>query len=782
MAPREIPAESGLLAAELRKSRERALLTQEELAQRAGLSVGTVRGLETGRIQRPRLGSVRMLADALTLTEPDRAALIALARGEPVSRPDDEPAADDGPAPDTRPAYAGVRPAQLPAAVAGFAGRAEPLRILDDTAGRPSATMVIAGTAGVGKTTLAVHWAQRVRDRFPDGQLYVNLRGFHPTGSPLDPAVAVRGFLDALQVPPQRIPATEDAQSALYRSLLADRRLLVVLDNARDAEQVRPLLPGSPGCMVVVTSRDQLSSLVAAEGAQVINLDVLSADEARDLLSRRLGDDRVTAEPQAADALVAACARLPLALAVLAARAAIRPDFPLAALTGELSRSRDRLAAFSDDSALTDVRAVFSWSYRTLGDAAARLFRLLGVHAGPDIDVETAARLATTSPARVRPLLAELARAHLINEPTLGRYAFHDLLRAYAAELAAGTDSDDERREAIHRVLDYYLRTAHSAALLLLPGRKPLELPPPVAEVAPYVLADHERAMSWLGAEHATLLAAVEQAFEAGFDRHAWQLAWSMRTFLQWRGHWHDLTTVFGTGLRAATRLGDPIGQAYAHRGLSLTHVTMRRFDEARTHLLKALDGFAADGDLVGQADVSRTLGWVLWSMGRREEGLGHAERAQELYARAGDRAGQADGLNNLGWLHVQLDDHDRALVLCRRALVLQQEVGDRRGETATWHSLGYVHHLLGDYREAVACYERSADLARSFDDGYREAEALAHLGDTYQAINDRRAAGETWRRALAILTELDHSEAADLRAKLRSLDDGQAQGEGSSP
>ncbi|MEU6716418.1 tetratricopeptide repeat protein [Nonomuraea sp. NPDC046802] len=782
MAPREIPAESGLLAAELRKSRERALLTQEELAQRAGLSVGTVRGLETGRIQRPRLGSVRMLADALTLTEPDRAALIALARGEPVSRPDDEPAADESPAPDTRPVYAGVRPAQLPAAVPGFAGRAEPLRILDDTAGRPSATMVIAGTAGVGKTTLAVHWAQRARDRFPDGQLYVNLRGFHPTGSPLDPAVAVRGFLDALQVPPQRIPATEDAQTALYRSLLADRRLLVVLDNARDAEQVRPLLPGSPGCMVVVTSRDQLSSLVAAEGAQVINLNVLSADEARDLLRRRLGDERVTAEPQAADDLVAACARLPLALAVLAARAAIRPDFPLAALTGELSRSRDRLAAFSDDSALTDVRAVFTWSYRTLSDAAARLFRLLGVHAGPDIDVETAARLATTSPARVRPLLAELARAHLINEPTPGRYAFHDLLRAYAAELAAGTDSDDERREAIHRVLDYYLRTAHAAALLLLPSRKPLELPPLVAGVAPYVLADLDHAKSWLSAEHATLLAAVEQAFDAEFDRHAWQLAWSVQDFLERQGRSHDLATASGVGLRAAIRLGDTVGQAYTHLGLSLAYLTVHRLDEARAHLLSALDGFTAGGDLVGQANISRTLGWVLWSMEHRAEGLGYAERAQELYERAGDRVGQARAMNNLGWLHTQLDDHNQALDLCLRALAIQREIGDRRGETATWHSLGYVRHRLGDHQEAIACYERSADLAGSFDARYPEAEALNGLGDAHHALGDRRAARTAWTRALAILTELEHSEAADLRAKLRSLDDGQAQGEEPSP
>ncbi|MFC7587865.1 ATP-binding protein [Nonomuraea antimicrobica] len=775
MAPRKTSAEPGLLATELRRSRERALLTQEELARRAGLSVGTVRGLESGRIQRPRLGSVRALADALALPEPARAALIALARGEPVSRPDGEPAADDGsvpPSPVTRPAYAGA-PGPAPGGVAGFAGRVEPLRILDETAGRPSATMVIAGTAGVGKTTLAVHWAQRARDRFPDGQLYVNLRGFHPAGSPLDPAVAVRGFLDALEVAPQRIPATEDAQAALYRSLLADRRLLVVLDNARDAEQVRPLLPGSPGCMVLVTSRDQLSSLVAVEGAQVINLDVLSADEARDLLGRRLGDERLTAEPQAADDLIAACARLPLALAVLAARAAIRPDFPLAALTDQLSQSRGRLAPLSDDSAFTDVRVVFSWSYRTLSDAAARLFRLLGVHAGPDIDVEAAARLTAMSPARVAPVLAELARAHLIGEPTPGRYAFHDLLRAYATELAGSTDSDEERREAVRRVLDHYLRTAHSAALLLQPHRKQLDLPPPVTgDDTPYVLADLDRAMSWLTAEHGTLIASVEQAFDTGFDRHAWQLAWSMRDFLQRRGHWHDLTTVSGTALRAADRLGDRACQAYAYRSLSLPHVKMRRFDEARAYLLKALDGFAAGGDLVGQADVSRTLGWVLWSMDRREEGLGYAEQAQELYARAGDRAGHADGLNNLGWLHVQLEDHDRALVLCRRALALQQEMGDRRSETATLHTLGYIHHLLGEHREAIPCYERSAELARAFDDGAREAEALAHLGDAHHALGDRRAAGETWRRALRIFTELERSEAADVRAKLRALDD----------
>ncbi|SCL31869.1 NB-ARC domain-containing protein [Micromonospora rhizosphaerae] len=342
-------------------------------------------------------------------------------------------------------------PAQLPLDVHGFAGRDTELCQLDailTAAGEEPTTVAIlalTGTAGVGKTALAMHWAHRVANRFPDGQLYVNLRGFDANSPATRPDEALRALLDALQVPPQRVPASLAAQVGLYRSLLADRRVLVVLDNASDADQVRPLLPGSPGCLVVVTSRNQLPGLVAAEGAHPLTLGLLSTDDARQMLARRLGPERVAAEPRSVDDIIARCAQLPLALAIVAARAATHPEFPLGMLVADLGDSSGGLEPFSGGDPSTDVRAVFSWSYRTLSPSAARLFRLLAVHPGPDIATTAAASLIGAPPGQVRPLLAELARAHLVTEHPAGRFAFHDLLRAYATELVEAVDADTDR-------------------------------------------------------------------------------------------------------------------------------------------------------------------------------------------------------------------------------------------------------------------------------------------------------------------------------------------------
>jgi NB-ARC domain/Bacterial transcriptional activator domain len=384
-----------------------------------------------------------------------------------------------------------VVPAQLPFGVAGFTGRIDQLARLDtllrELAHGPTAVVIsaVSGTAGVGKTALAVHWAHRVADRFPDGQLYVNLRGFDAGGQVMDPAEAVRRFLDALGVPAERIPVDLDAQAALYRSLLAGRRMLVVLDNARTTAQVRPLLPGARTCLVLVTSRNQLSGLVAADGAHPIILDLLTLDEAWELLARRLGSDRTTAEPDAVAEIITACARLPLALAIVGARAATHPHLPLHTLAGELRDSGDRLGTLTTDDPTTDVRAVFSWSYHALTPDAARLFRLLGLHPGPDISIAATASLAALSLPQVRVLLAELAGANLLVERTPNRYSLHDLLRAYAGDLAHTHDSDQQRHATTHRMLDHYLHTAHTAARQLYPARDPLPITPPQPDVVP---------------------------------------------------------------------------------------------------------------------------------------------------------------------------------------------------------------------------------------------------------------------------------------------------------
>ncbi|MQA88377.1 MAG: tetratricopeptide repeat protein [Streptosporangiales bacterium] len=672
-----------------------------------------------------------------------------------------------------RPATACEVPAQLPLDVPAFAGRgAESARLdamLAEADERPTAVVISAllGTAGVGKTALALHWAHRVAERFGDGQLYVNLRGFDRAGSVMSPAEAVRGFLDAFGVPPQRIPAGLDAQVGLYRSLLAGRRVLVVLDNARDVEQVRPLLPGSPGCLVVVTSRNQLPGLVAAEAAHPITLDLLTPDEARDVLARRLGADRIAAEPQTVEEIIHQCARLPLALAIVAARAATHPGFPLEALAGQLREARGGLDAFADQDADTDVRAVLSWSYNALDTEAARLFRLLGMHPGPDVAAPAAAGLAGIPASRVRPLLAELTRAHLVAEHTPGRYTFHDLLRAYATELARTLDTQTERRAVQRRVLDHYLHTACAADRLLYPFRDPIMPVQAGPDMTSEDLADHRQAMAWFTAEHPVLLAAIRQAAGNGFDTHIWQLAWTLTTFFVRQGHWHQLVAAQRAALAAARRLTDREGQAHAHRDLARAYALLDRFEDAHPHYRQALDLFGELGDHAGQVRTHLGLGVVFDRQDRHDQALRHAQQALHLSQAAGHRAGEATALNALGWYHVRLGDCQKALTRCQRALILHQNAGHRAGEANTWDSHGYAHHRLGHHRDAVAYYRRALDLFQDLGGRYNEADTLTRLGDAHYSGGDSDAARDAWRHALAILDEFGHPDADRIRAKL---------------
>jgi DNA-binding SARP family transcriptional activator/tetratricopeptide (TPR) repeat protein len=672
-----------------------------------------------------------------------------------------------------------VVPAQLPPDLGSFVGRATYLQRLDDLlpdeaagARSPSATTfaLIVGSGGVGKTALAAHWAQRVRERFPDGQLYVNLRGFDPGGSVTSAADAVRGFLDALQVPAERIPDGPEAQAGLYRSLLADRRVLVLLDNARDADQVRPLLPGAPGCLVVVTSRNMLTSLIAAEGAYPLRLDLLSFAESLELLTRRLGASRVSVEPKAAEEIISRCARLPLALAIVAARAAANPAFPLAALAGELREARGGLDALDGGDAATQVRTVLSWSYQTLSPDVARLFRLLGLHPGPDIAASAVASLAGIPEPHVRRLLAELTRAHLITEVTPSRYAFHDLLRAYAIELTQSHDPDVDQRAAVHRMLDHYLHTAHTAHRLLSPYRDPITLAPAQPRVTAETLTPGQ-AMAWFAAEHATLLAAIAQASDSGFDTHSWQLAWTVTTYLDRRGHWHDLAATQRIALGAALRLADRVGQAHAHNGLGAAYTRLTHYGDARTHYEQALDLFSELGDHSGQAHTHRGLAWIFKRQGGHRESLHHAVEALDLYRKADDRAGQATTLNAVGWYHAQLGDYQEALTHCQQALSALKELHDQRGEANTWDSLGYAHHHLGHHEQATTCYQHATDLFRNLGDRYNEADTLSRLGETHHAANDHSTARHTWQLALDILNELGHPDAAQIRMKLTLVD-----------
>ena len=460
-------------------------------------------------------------------------------------------------------------PRQLPGTVAHLAGRATELaaltRLLDEAGRMVPGTAVISvvgGMAGAGKTTLALHWAHRVASRFPDGQLYVNLRGFGPSGSPVAPAEAIRSFLVALGVRAGGIPPGPADLAGLYRSLLAGRRMLIVLDNARNEQQVRPLLPASPGCLVLITSRHQLPGLAATDNARLLSLDVLTEASAGQLLTGRLGAQRAAAEPAAVTDIVRLCARLPLALTIAAANAATRPGLRLPSLAAELRDARCRLDILDTGDPATSIRAVFSWSIEQLSPAAAGTFRLLGLHPGPDITAAAAASLTGVPVRQARKAISELLRAHLLTEHVPGRFAFHDLLRVYAADQARQSQDAETQIEAVDRMLSHYLHTAHQAAQWCSSLHERITTIPPGQGVTPEHIADRQQAHAWFEAEHRVLTGLVTAASREGFDDYAWRIACMLAYFLERNGRRHDKAAIQAIALQAAERIGDKAGQA----------------------------------------------------------------------------------------------------------------------------------------------------------------------------------------------------------------------------
>ena len=758
-----------------RMQRVAAGLTQEDLAERSGVSVRTIADLERGRTRRPYPSSVRALTSALGLSAAASTELIARYRTSEHALGDESPTGT-GHRPGSRTA-----PRQLPTAVPYFTGRTRELeflnRMLTDRACRHTGVFVsvIGGTAGVGKTTLALHWAHQLANRFPDGQLYANLRGFDPSGRPADPADVIRGFLDGLQVHPERIPADLEGLAALFRSLLADRRMLLFLDNASGVAQVRPLLPASSECLVIVTSRQELSALAACEGAYLLSLDVLTEAEANELLTVRLGTQRAEAEPGSVEELARLCARLPLALSVAVARAAAQPNLSLATLAAELTEIQGRLDALDIGDPTANVRTVFSLSYRYLSNAAARMFRLLGLHPGPDITAPAAASLAGVPLPQARAALRELARTSLIIESAPGRYGFHDLLRAYAAEQAAAYESDVSLRDATHRMLDHYLHTAHGTHLVLYPGRDFIELPEPRERVIPEVFASKGHALSWLEAEYQVLLKIIDLAVQADFDDYAWQLPVVLCTFYLVCGHWQDGAATQRTALTAAQQRGDLSGQARALRGLAAIDMRVGKPARAQACLSQAQDLFRQLGDDVGLAWTELLRGSSFDFQGRYQDSLHATLEALKLSEGApGDAHMQlvrASALNNAAWCHVHFGEYTQARALSLQALDLCREIGYSPGEAGTWDTLGLIGQRLGEHAVAVACYLQAAALEREMGNRFDLARALVHLGDTYHAVGDFSAARDAWAEALPILEDLHHLPAAlEVRAKLRDL------------
>ena len=611
----------------LRHERLVAGLTQEELASRSGLGVRTIGDLERGvRIPYPR--SLRLVAGALGMSETAADELAAwcrsagnnvtvLARTDANGHSDELPSAPVAGEPVQAGRDLALVPRQLPAASAYFAGRAAELATLDGWAEQVPAVngavtiSVICGMAGVGKTALALRWAHRAARHFPDGQLYVNLRGYGPGRRPADSAEVIRSFLGALGVAPWSIPADRDAQAALYRSVLADKRMLIVADNARDAAQVRMLLPGAPGCLVLATSRSPLIGLVAAEGARVLNLDLPTAAEAAELLTARLGRDWVSAEPVAGYQLISACGRLPLALAVVAARAAAT-GWPLAALAAELADATERSGVLKHNDRAVNVRAVFSWSYRRLGAASARVFRLLSIHPGPEFSARVVASLAGVPPRAALAALRELADVGLIAEPEPGRYVLHDLLRAYAANRARKHHTGEELQAAAHRMLDHYLHAAAAASKVLDPSQETMPLGPPQPGVTPEVITDGHQALAWFAAEYKVLLAITAQMTEPGFAASTLRLAWTMARFLERNGKFHELVDSQQAALACAERLDDLAGQARTHRHLGNAYTRLGQACLAYAHLTRAMELSQRLRNQAGELRAPLCLGLLL--------------------------------------------------------------------------------------------------------------------------------------------------------------------------
>ncbi|MGX1618134.1 AfsR/SARP family transcriptional regulator [Micromonospora chalcea] len=669
---------------------------------------------------------------------------------------------------------AGTVPRQLPASPGVFAGRTAQLARLDeqlgdagrpDGAGSPVVISSIGGGGGVGKTWLALRWAHANADRFPDGQLYVNLRGFDPASDPVKWPVAVRGFLEALGVEPARVPADPEAQASLYRTLVAGRRLLVVLDDARDAATVVPLLPGTPTSAVLVTSRRQLADLVTTHGARPLPLDVLPDDEARELIVRQVGAARVAGQPDAVAAILRFCGGLPLALGIVAARAALNPELALSSVAAELTSAVSPLDALAADEVTTNLRVVLSRSLAALTPAAAEVFALLGLAPGPDIGRAAAASLTARTPAELRPPLRELVDAHLVQQHVAGRYRMHDLVRSFAVERASGDPAGS--RSALRRLVDHHLHTAHAAALLLSPQRDPLTLAPAAPGVTAERLDDLAAALAWFTGEHQVLLAIIEYAAGNGLDVATGQLSWTLATYFDRQGHWHDWAAVARRAVEATGRSGDRPAQAQAHRLLAGACSNLGRHAEAQRNLLAALDLFAALGDDEGRAHTHFDLSMLHDRQRQPREALPHARRSLALYERVGSPLKQAVALNAIGWYHSQLGEHHDAITFCRRALALSEQAGSAYGQANTWDSIGFAHHHLGEYEQAVDCYRQALALFAEIGDRHAEGIVLDHLGDTWAAAGRADAAREAWRQSLALYEELGHADAEAVRRKL---------------
>ncbi|GAA1524732.1 BTAD domain-containing putative transcriptional regulator [Kribbella lupini] len=651
-------------------------------------------------------------------------------------------------------------PAQLPADHRGFSGRKTELLAAVQKLDR-AGVAVITGMAGVGKTTFAVHLAHRFAGRYPDGQLYLDLRGFASGAEPVAPEDALRSLLEALDVPAETIPRDLAGRAAMFRTLLSGRRILLLLDNAKNAEQVRPLLPGEATSLVLITSRDRLTSLLVTDDADLITLDVLEPAEARTFLVGKLGARRVGAEPEAAEEILRRCGRLPLAISLVAARAIVNPGFSLAAIAAELSH-RDGLDAFEDlDGA--DVRSVFSWSYNALSPDSARLFRVMCPAPWPRYDLTGAASLAGLPVSETRRLIAELSRVNLITEERPGEFAFHDLVRAYGVEKAAAGDPQ-ERHDALVRALNHTLYTARAAVVLLNPTRRTIPLVPLRDDVTVRPIKDRAAAWAWFAAESPMIGTCQRLAAEAGLDVYVGQLAWTVNTYLLRSGQWAEMLSVYERALAAATRLGDDYLIATASMVAGKTETWLHQYDAADQHLTRAIAGFHAAGRTTEEANAVDSLGNLRSFQGRSAEAIEQFQKAVKL---SSDVSSRASALNNLANEYNTTGDYSVAVPICLQAVELWDGAGDQHGLANGWDTLGTSHRGLGHYAEAAGCYRQAFEAFRELGNRYNEARTLINYAAAVEALDDGQAALEARASAAEILRDLDHPDAVRLAGQL---------------
>lgn len=823
----------------LRRCRASVGLSQEALAARSGISVDAIGMLERGVRASPRSSTVVRLAEALRLRPPDREALIAAARPSAGSKE-----ALRARRPEPRAEF----PRELPRAPADFTGRADELATLrrqllsalelratgqadttPSTAGRgpPVLISAIDGMGGVGKSALAIQAAHQLADAgaFPDGQLYMNLQGATPGLPPLPPLDALGRILRSLGLDPATIPIEIEEAAATFRSLAAGRRLLVLLDDARTAEQVRPLLPGSPTCAVMVTSRHMLATL---EGAQPLHLDVLPDEQALELLGHIAGRERIAAEPQAAAEVVCCCARLPLAIRIAGARLAARPRWPVRELAGYLTVATHRLEALRAGE--LGVQACFDVSLDALQEssdpidqAAAAAFALFSLPDGPDLGIAAAARLIGQPEATTRALVERLVDAQLLEALRPGRYQFHDLVRLYARQHAAQRYAADARVAALERVMGFYAATAWHTLALLRPGDRRMMTADPRWTGGGLEFRDAQAAVEWLEAELVNLLAAIKQAAtEPAEDTCAvaaelpGQLTRALFGFFDVCGYWNDWAHANETALDIAHRTQDRAAQATALSDLGGAHVRLGRYVDAIACLQEAITLFRKLGDRRGQAAALINLGAALAGPHRYAEGVPHQQESLSIFRELGDRQGQARALTNLGFLQGRLGRNKEAIACLQESVLMYRELGSSLGEAQCLNNLGSAYERLGEDEMAIACQAESLKLFRqlgarlgqahcldslgvinlrrgrhkeaiaSLQEGltiFRElgdrqgqAVVLRDLGDTFRSVGRYRQARAAWREGLAISEALQIPEAEEMRTRLASVPLGAAQ------